>query len=326
MHANPPESSPNNPVDRYMEPVERFPVWSGKHLGLDLINVLTLGTVLVPTAGLVLLAVLYWGQGVGWFELGLFVVTGYLAGIGVTLGYHRYFTHGSFETHPFMVRLLGVLAAVNMQGPILFWCASHRAHHQHSDREGDPHSPHLSGDGIWGWLKGFFHAHLGWIVVTGNYRYNPRLVRDLHQNPDVRWVDHYYFLWIFLGLAVPALLGGLYHGSWQGAVIGLFWGGLARIAFIHHLTWSVNSFGHIFGDKPFRTHDESRNSFFLALISLGDGWHNNHHAFPRSARHGLYGWQVDFTYVLIQLMERMGLVWNVRRVDEKTISAKHASS
>jgi stearoyl-CoA desaturase (delta-9 desaturase) len=144
----------------------------------------------------------------------------------------------------------------------------------------------------------------------------------LYQDSDVRFVDHYYFLWIFLGLAVPAFLGGLYHMSWQGAVMGLFWGGLARVALVHHLTWSVNSFGHIFGERPFDTKDESRNNFFLALLSMGDGWHNNHHAFPQSAKHGLAWWQIDGTYALILGLEKLGLIWNVRRISPEVIASK----
>lgn len=308
--------------DRYMEPVERFPVWGGKVIGLDLINILTLGTVLIPSAGLLFLMVAYWNSGVGWFEVGLFLGSTYLAGLGVTLGYHRFFTHGCFQTSSWFKRTLGIMAAINVQGPLLFWCACHRSHHQHSDREGDPHSPHLSGGGFLGWLKGFMHAHFGWIIVKGNYRYNPKVVRDLYQDSDVRFVDHYYFLWIFLGLAVPAFLGGLYHMSWQGAVMGLFWGGLARVALVHHLTWSVNSFGHIFGERPFDTKDESRNNFFLALLSMGDGWHNNHHAFPQSAKHGLAWWQIDGTYALILGLEKLGLIWNVRRISPEVIASK----
>lgn len=313
-------------VSKYDEPVETFPLriplGGGKVLTIDLINVLTLGTVLIPTVCTIIFTVVFWGQWAGPLEIGMFLGGTLITGLGITLGYHRFFTHGSYETSPIFTRILGICGAMSVQGPILFWCCCHRTHHQHSDREGDLHSPHLSGDGLWGWIKGIVHAHFGWIIIQGSYKYKPRLVKDLHANEDVRFVDHYYFLWIFLSLALPTLVGGLYHLSWAGAFLGLIWGGLARIFFVHHLTWSVNSFGHIFGTQTFRTHDESRNNFFLALVGMGDGWHNNHHAFPRSARHGMTKWEFDLTYEIIKFLEKTGLVWNVRRCTEEQLRSK----
>ncbi len=312
----------------YREPVTTFPVriplGKGRAVTIDFINVLTMGTVLIPTILVVLLAVRFWGLWAGPFEIGLFVVFTFATGLGITMGYHRFFTHGAFEAAGWVKRTLGVLGAFAAQGPLLFWCSCHRLHHQHSDHEGDPHSPHLSGGGWAGWAKGLFHAHMGWIVVAGRYRYKAKTVRDLYSDPDVRFVDHYYLYWLFLSVALPALLGGLWHRSWEGAAMGFVWGGVLRICFVHHFTWAVNSFGHVYGDKPFRSHDESRNNFFLAMMGLGDGWHNNHHAFPRSARHGFAWWELDFTYQVILALEKLGLVWRVRRIPQEQIEAKRA--
>lgn len=305
-----------------MEPVETVPLWGGKHLGLDLINILTVGTTLIPTSVVILVAIFCWNTLIGPFEVALLAVSLFVTGFGVTLGYHRYFTHNSFQTSSWFKRLLGIFASINMQGPLLFWCSCHREHHKHSDREGDPHSPHLHGEGPLAAIKGFLHAHFGWIAFAGGYKYKASAVRDLYADEDVRFVDHYYLLWVFLGLALPALAGGLYHQSIEGAVMGFFWGGVVRIALSHHFTWSINSFGHLFGDKPFVTGDESRNNFFLAIISMGEGWHNNHHAFPQSARHGLHWWQFDTSYVVLRILEKLGIVWNVRLVSEEQMKKK----
>ena len=222
--------------------------------------------------------------------------------------------------------MLGILASINVQGPLLFWCSCHRAHHQHSDRDGDPHSPHLSGSGKWNKFRGMIHAHFGWIVFAGNYGYNARRVRDLYNDPVVRRVDDLYLLWVFLGLAIPALLGWLWTGTPEGAVLGFFWGGLVRVAFTHHVTWSVNSFGHKFGSKPFQTNDESRNNYLLALVGMGEGWHNNHHAFPQSARHGIDRGQTDMSFSAIKVMEKLGWIWNVRDVNEHQKANKRKRS
>jgi len=313
------------PSHSYREPVTTFPVVLPppfSRLRLDFINVLTLGTVLIPTLLVILFAIRFWNVWAGPFECGLFLFFTLASGLGITVGYHRFFTHGAFATSPALKRVLGICGAFAAQGPLLFWCSCHRQHHQHSDHEGDPHSPHLSGGGFRGWAKGLFHAHLGWIVVSGRYRYRAKSVRDLYADPDIRFVDHYYLYWLALSLILPALAGGLWHRSWEGAVLGFFWGGIFRICFVQHITWSINSFGHVYGTRTFRTPDESKNNFFLALMGLGEGWHNNHHAFPRSARHGLAWWQVDSTYQIILILEKLGLVWNVRRVAPEQMAAK----
>ncbi|MDF3057670.1 MAG: acyl-CoA desaturase [Rariglobus sp.] len=309
-------------LQKFGEPVESVVLWRGRRFGLDLINVLTLGTVLVPTFVIVILVIVGWQVWVRPIDL-LMLGTGLLlGGFGITVGYHRLFTHSSFRTKPVVKGTLGILGAVCMQGPILFWCSCHRAHHQHSDRDGDPHSPHLSGDTWIGKLRGFMHAHFGWIVFSGSYRYNASRVHDLYRDPVVRWVDDRYLLWVFLGLAVPALLGGLWSGTIEGAIQGFVWAGLGRVVLMQHMTWAINSFGHLFGSKPFETNDESRNNRLLALLGLGEGWHNNHHAFPQSARHGIRKGEPDLSFDLIRFLEKLGWVWDVRQVTEKQIEQK----
>ena len=309
-------------LGQYGEPIETVVLWKGKRLGLDLIKVLTLGTVLVPSAVVAILIVAGWQVWVRPIDLVMLVTGLILGGFGVTVGYHRLFTHTSFRTTPWLKAVLGVAGATTMQGPILFWCSCHRAHHQHSDREGDPHSPHLSGHSFLGKLRGFIHAHFGWIVFSGSYRYNAAIVRDLYRDPVIRWVDDRYLLWVFLGLALPAVIGGLWSGTVVGAMQGFVWAGLGRVALGQHITWSVNSFCHLFGSRPFECHDESRNNWLLAILGLGEGWHNNHHAFPQSARHGLHRHEPDASYGLIRLFEKLGWVWQVRGVSEKQMQQK----
>lgn len=309
-------------LNQFGEPVEHVILWKGRRLGLDLINVLTLGTVLVPTLVLIILVVLGWGVWVRPIDLVMLLTGLLLCGFGITVGYHRLFTHGSFRAKPWIAGSLGILGAMGMQGPILFWCSCHRAHHQHSDREGDPHSPHLSGDTLGGKLRGLIHAHFGWIVFSGSYRYNAARVQDLYRDPVIRWVDDRYLLWVFLGLVLPAVIGGAWSGSVGGAIQGFVWGGLARVALMQHLTWSINSLGHMFGSRPFETSDESCNNWFLAMLGLGEGWHNNHHAFPQSARHGIRKNEPDLSYSLIRLLEKLGWVREVRDVSEKQIQQK----
>jgi stearoyl-CoA desaturase (Delta-9 desaturase) len=316
------EESTQTELNRFGEPIETVVVWKGRRWGLDLINVLTLGTVLVPTFVVGILVVAGWNVWVRPIDLVMLAAGLLMGGFGITVGYHRLFTHASFRTTPWIKGVLGIWGAMCMQGPILFWCSCHRAHHQHSDREGDPHSPHLSGDGVWGKIKGLMHAHFGWIIFSGSYRYNATRVRDLYADPVTRWLDDRYLLWVFLGLAVPAVIGGLWSGTAEGAIQGFVWGGLARVALMQHLTWSVNSFGHMFGTKPFESNDESRNNWFLAMMGLGDGWHNNHHAFPQSARHGILKNEPDASYGLIRFLEKLGWVWDIREVSEKQIRQK----
>jgi stearoyl-CoA desaturase (delta-9 desaturase) len=207
-----------------------------------------------------------------------------------------------------------------VQGPLFYWVARHRLHHHHSDQEGDPHSPHHHGSGLRGGLRGFWHAHLGWLFqadAPNLYFY----VKDLHQSRLLHWVNFLFPFCAILGLLIPALLGWLMLGGWTGALLGLVWGGLVRICLSHHVTWSVNSVCHLWGTRPFPTRDQSRNNCLVGILAMGEGWHNNHHAFPTSARHGLRWWQFDMCYVFIRILVLLGLAWNMKLPPTRMVAA-----
>jgi len=287
-------------------------------------RVVNLVFILVPLCALVWAIVYVWGRGVGLTELILMVSLYVVTGMGVTVGYHRLFTHKSFKTGPIVTSILGVLGSMAAEGPILTWVAHHRCHHQHSDREQDPHSPHGHGSGVLGIVRGFFMSHVGWMFL-GNRRDISHYVADLEADPLVRRLSKLFLVWMAVSLALPALIGGLISMSWWGAFLGLVWGGLIRIAVVHHITWSVNSVCHLWGTRPFRSHDESRNNAIVGVLALGEGWHNNHHAFPTSARHGLKWWQLDTSYLVIKALEKLGLAWGVKVPSPERIATKVAS-
>jgi stearoyl-CoA desaturase (delta-9 desaturase) len=235
----------------------------------------------------------------------------FLTAIGITVGYHRLVTHRSFETNRVVQFLLAAFGSMAAEGPLLQWVAVHRRHHQHSDTHDDPHSPHHQGKGFFGLVRGFWFAHLGWIFKPSPPDLS-RYVKDLRQSALLRQVSMLFPVWVALGLLIPAILGGLITGTWTGALLGLVWGGLARIFLVHHVTWSVNSVCHMWGGRPFRGADHSRNNLLFGILALGEGWHNNHHAFPSSARHGLRWWQVDMSYWFIRALSWLGLAWKVR--------------
>ncbi|HVZ93360.1 MAG TPA: acyl-CoA desaturase [Phycisphaerales bacterium] len=274
-------------------------------------RIATLAVVILPFVGAVTAMALLWGVSLSWIHLVLFGVGYILTGLGVTIGYHRYFTHKSFDTHPIIKAALGILGSVAVQGPIVTWVAAHRKHHQHSDRHDDPHSPHQHGEAVGEFIRGFIHAHCGWLIrlkPVDIERYAPDLVSD----KLTRRISQLFPLWVLLGLLVPTAIALAFTGTWSGALLGLLWGGAVRIFFVHHITWSVNSVCHLWGRQAFRSRDHSRNNVIFGVLALGEGWHNNHHAFPTSARHGLMWWQFDISYLIIRAMERLGLVWNVR--------------
>ena len=284
---------------------------------LQIVNLLA---VTLPFVGLLAVALFFPHHTLHPVHLSVFVVLYLFTGFGVTVGYHRLFTHKSFETSSFMKWVFGVAGGMAIEGPIRQWVATHRAHHQHSDDHLDPHSPHVHGDTVYSTLAGFIHAHVGWMVSpepTGLGKYVPDLLKDA----DVRALTKLFPLWALLSLAIPSVLGGLLTLTWTGALVGLLWGGLARIFFVHHITWSINSVCHLWGTRPFRSHDESRNNAFFGVVGMGEGWHNNHHAFPTSARHGLRWWEIDTSYYLIKLLAALGLVWNVRTPDAQRMAA-----
>lgn len=303
------------------------------------VRLLNLVAVLLPLAGLVMAIVLLWGIAFEWVYLGLLVGLYVLTALGVTVGYHRFFTHKSFKTPRFVGVTLAVLGSMAVEGPVLRWVATHRKHHQHSDQEEDPHSPHGHGGGIRGMLMGMWHAHMGWLfrskafvseraIGSEGSEYS-RYVKDLETDPWWRWMSRLFPLWVVLGLLLPALIGGLATMSWTGVLLGFIWGGLVRVLLLHHVTWSINSVCHIWGTRPFRSHDESRNNAVFGVLAMGEGWHNNHHAFPASARHGLRWWQVDVSYLVIWAMSKVGLASDVRvpapeRIAAKRRSARHA--
>jgi stearoyl-CoA desaturase (delta-9 desaturase) len=270
-----------------------------------------LAAVILPFLGLVAVAISLWGWGFSWIELGLLLGMYFLTAVGITVGFHRLFTHRAFETNRVIQVVLAGLGSMAAQGPLLTWVAQHRRHHQLSDTPGDPHSPHLHGKGVRGLLSGMWHAHMGWFFRADA----PELVnyvKDLRQSSSLRVASALFPLWVCIGLLIPTLLGGLLTGTWTGALCGLLWGGLARIFLVHHVTWSINSVCHVWGRRPFPTTDHSRNNFLFGVIALGEGWHNNHHAFPTSARHGLRWWQIDISYWVIRTLACVGLAWKVK--------------
>ena len=267
--------------------------------------------VVVPFLGLLIAIWVSWGWGFTWIELTLLVVMYLATGLGVTVGWHRHFAHRSFETVRPIKFILGVLGSMSMQGPLFRWVATHRMHHRFSDQANDPHSPHRFGGGFFGVLAGWWHAHVGWVFgpqLTDLRRY----VRDLQRDRLLRVVSRLFGVWVFLGLLAPTIVGGLLTGTWKGALLGFLWGGLVRIFLVHHVTWSINSICHLWGQRSYPSKDESRNNFLCGLIALGEGWHNNHHAFPSSARHGLRWWQIDASYLVIRLLSVLGLAWRLR--------------
>jgi stearoyl-CoA desaturase (delta-9 desaturase) len=323
--AAPPELAPeaDDTLDADGQRAERVVPLSPVEIRLRIVNMIA---VIVPLAGLAVAILVSWGRAFDWVQFGIFAGMVYFTSIGITVGYHRLFTHRSFKTNAVMRFLLGALGSMAVQGAVIEWCGAHRRHHQHSDDVEDPHSPHVHAGGSWGsgiraTFRGFYHAHVGWLFgqrLKGMGKYTP----DLRADPVTRAVNTYFY-WIALsGLVIPALLGGLITWTWMGALLGFLWGGLVRILFVHHITWSVNSVCHLWGTTPFRTGDHSRNNPIVGVLAHGEGWHNNHHAFPTSARHGLAWWQFDPSYMLIRALALVGLVWDVRTPDRDRIAAK----
>lgn len=275
-------------------------------------QVVTLVAVLVPPIGLFSAMGLFWGVGFRLTDLVLFAVFYLLTGLGITVGYHRYFTHRSFEAGPVVKVTLAILGAMTLQGPVTQWVTDHRKHHARSDQEGDPHSPHLSGDGFAGAVKGLWHAHMGWMFTTKGMERSLAYGRDLYEDRAIRIVDRLYLLWVALSLGLPLLIGAAIGGSWGLGVEAMVWAGLIRIFAFEHSTFAVNSICHTFGRRTYEARDESRNNWVVALLVFGEGWHNNHHAFPRSARHGLERHQLDVSWWTIRLLERLRLARAVR--------------
>ena len=279
-----------------------------------------------PVIALVFVGWQLWEDALYWHDLVVFVVLYAATGLGITVGFHRLLTHRSFKTKPWLRGTFAVLGSAAIEGPVIAWVADHRKHHAFSDQEGDPHSPHVDhGGGFRGALKGLMHAHVGWLFIHTQRGKKERYAPDLIKDPVVSFVNRTFFLWVFVGLAVPFALGFAIGGDLKAGLTGLLWGGAVRILVLHHVTYSINSLCHFFGRRRFPTDDESRNLAWLAPLSFGEAWHNNHHAFPTSARHGLRPWEIDFSAMLIRLLEITGLAWDVQRVPRERQLAKAAA-
>ena len=280
-----------------------------------------------PMAALGVGAWLAWGGTLHWHDLVVLAVVYALTGMGITVGYHRLFTHRSFKTTRALRALFAVCGSMAVEGPLIEWVSTHRKHHAFSDRPGDPHSPHVDQASGWrGALLGLSHAHVGW-VFRGKDMANPRRYgRDLLADRDLRFISRTFPLWVVAGLALPFGLGVALTGSMTGGLTGLLWGGAVRIFLVHHATFSINSLCHFFGRAPFGTGDESRNLAWLAPITFGEAWHNNHHAFPTSARHGLGRRQPDPSAWVIAALERCHLAWDVVRISPERQQAKRMAA
>jgi stearoyl-CoA desaturase (delta-9 desaturase) len=278
---------------------------------------------IVPAVALVAAIPVLWGWGVGWADLisAAFFYT--VSCLGVTVGFHRYFTHGSFKTGRAMRIALAVAGSLSVQGPVLHWVADHRRHHAFSDRDGDPHSPWNFGTSPAALVRGFWHAHMGWIFdrdLTNRKRFAP----DMEADADMRLVHRLFGPLTAVTLLLPALVGGLVTWSWWGALTGFFWAGVVRVAVLHHVTWSANSICHMIGDRPFAARDRSANFWPLAVLSMGEAWHNLHHADPTSARHGVLRGQVDVSARLIWIFEKLGWAHDVRWPSPRRLSRLRA--
>jgi len=262
-----------------------------------------------------------WGGALRWPDLVVLALVYSLTGLGVTVGFHRLFTHRGFKTGPTLRFVIGALGSAAIEGPLIEWVSNHRKHHCFSDEPGDPHSPHDHGAGVSGAVRGLVHAHLGWILKGDAAATPERYAKDLLADPVARLVDRMFLLWLLAGLALPFGLGVALTGSIAGGLTALLWGGAVRIFLLHHATFSINSLCHFFGRQPFDTGDQSRNLAWLALPTFGEAWHNNHHAFPTCARHGQRRWQLDPSWWVIKALARTGLAWDVVVVS----SARRAS-
>lgn len=265
-----------------------------------------LATVLIPVLGSVVALESLWNFGIGKVEIGLLIGMYALTTFGIEVGFHRYFSHHAFQTTTGIKVAIAILGSMAAQGGVVYWVAHHRRHHQYTDLPGDPHSPHLQEN----WLRGLWHAHLGW-TLDGEVTNSMVFAKDLLRDPVIAKVNQWQQVWVALGLALPTMLGGLLTMTWMGALQGLLWGGLVRIFLAHQIINSTNSICHLYGSRPFDSSDRSTNNIWLAIPSWGQSWHNNHHAFPNSAVVGLHWWQIDLGGWAIRLLEKLGLAWDV---------------
>jgi stearoyl-CoA desaturase (Delta-9 desaturase) len=289
---------------------------------------INIAAVVLPFAAFLAAIPMLWNELVGWTDLALLGALYFLTAVGITVGFHRLLTHRAFATYKGIEYLFAVLGSMAVEGPVIGWVTDHRRHHAHADEEGDPHSPHVGhGEGVLGALRGLWHAHLGWLVrdhptAEGGEKYAP----DLLEDRGMRMISKLFPLLVAAGLALPFALGWLITGELIGGLTALVWAGLIRVFMVHHVTFSINSICHFFGRRRFKTDDESTNVFWLAIPTLGESWHHNHHAFPRSATHGLRWWEVDVGGLVIRAMRRVGLAWNVVRITPERQRARLAAA
>lgn len=300
-------SAPSGTAPTHMTAVERYSNLAG---------------VVVPFLGVIAAIVLLWNRAVDVTDLAIMAVMYLLTAAGVTVGFHRMLTHRSFQTYKWMEILFAVLGSLSVQGSVLDWVADHRKHHANTDVEGDPHSPHVGhGTGF----SGFWHAHAGWLMETQGQADWKKYARDLYEDRAMRVIGRNFPWLVLVTLAIPTFAGAALHGfTWGGALRGFIWGGLVRIFFVHHITWSVNSICHIFGSRRFAIDDKSTNVWWLAPFSLGESWHHNHHAFPRSAFHGMRWYEFDLSGLFIRGLAKVGLAWDVVKISPERQKAKLA--
>ncbi|MCP2325533.1 stearoyl-CoA desaturase (delta-9 desaturase) [Hamadaea flava] len=288
--------------------------------------------VVIPFIALIAAIPVAWGGWLSWVDIAIFAVWYCVAGLGITIGFHRYLTHGSFKATRWLRVTLAVAGSFAVEGSPTQWVADHRRHHAFSDNEGDPHSPWRFGTSFWALTKGLFYAHMGWLFareLTNRARFAPDLVAD----KDIQKVDKLFPTLIAVSLIAPAAVGGLVTWSWQGALTAFFWAGLVRVGLLHHVTWSINSICHVYGERPFETRDGDKASNFwpLAILSFGESWHNLHHSDPTCARHGVMKGQIDISARTIWLFEKAGWATNVRwpkrdRLASKLVEGAQASA
>ncbi len=281
-----------------------------------------LGGAIVPFLAFIAAVVLLWNRYVDWSDLAVLAIMYVATGFGVTVGFHRMLTHRSFQTFKPVEYVFAILGSMSVQGPVMSWVADHRKHHAHTDQEGDPHSPHTHESG----LKGLWYAHMGWLFDRQGQAAFTKYAKDLNDDGGMRLIHRTFVVWVVVGLALPFGLGFAIDGTLRGALTAMLWGGLVRVFLLHHVTWSINSVCHFFGSRRFAVDDHSTNVFWLALPSFGESWHHNHHAFPRSAVHGLRWYEVDPTGWVIRAMRRVRLAWNVVEITPERQRAKEAAA
>nr|ALT22103.1 fatty-acid desaturase [Anabaena sp. XPORK13A] len=292
--------------------------------GLSINTIITAIIVLLPLVGTVIGMGILFSSGISSLELGLLVSLCILTVIGVEVGFHRHFSHHSFQTTTPIRAILTIFGLMAAQGGLVYWVIEHPRHHKYSDVSGDPHTPNLHGIGFKNQLRGLYHAHIGWIfeVLKSGDTDSSLLVKDLLKDPIIFRIDQLQLTWVVLGLLIPAILEGVITSSWIGAFKGFIWGGLVRIFLVQHFIWSTNSICHVYGSRPFKTNGFSTNNVWLAIPTFGQSWHNNHHTFPNSAITGLEWWQIDLGKWLIWILEKTGLVWDVKRPTANMIAAR----